>query len=230
MRYLPILLVVAVLLAACGPSQNQIQAAIAQTQAAQDAMKLLLQQTMVDQTQAEQSAIDQEQKETQQALELTLAVQSVAPPLEAQIQTAIAQTQGAEGLSRQETQAALDLTTTPTPPGAPTFSADFADAYIYTHGWMSDGFFFTIQLSQEVKGKYHAEIGGRKFKCSVMEKYPDRLYCIGPKISAGYRIIRLYEDLASGGANIVFVRAYDIPFPVMAPTKFATATPTVDKH
>jgi hypothetical protein len=61
MRYLPILLVVVFLLAACGPSQNQIQAAIAQTQAAQDAMNLLLQQTMVAQTQAAQSAVDQEQ-------------------------------------------------------------------------------------------------------------------------------------------------------------------------
>lgn len=226
MRYLPILLVVVFLLAACGPSQDQIQAAIAQTQAAQDAMNLLLQQTMVAQTQAAQSAIDQEQKETQQALELTLAVQSVAPPLEVQIQTAIAQTQGAEGLTRQETQAALDLTTTPTPPGAPTFSADFTDAIIYTHGWMIDGFFFTIQLSQEVKGKYHAEIGGRKFKCSVLEKYPDRLYCFGPKISAGYRTIQLYEDLASGGANIVRTWWYDIPFPVMTPTKFIP-TPTL---
>lgn len=226
MRYLPILLVVALLLAACGPSHKQIEAAIAQTQAAQDVMNLLLQQTMVAQTQAAQSAIDQRQKETQKSLELTLAVQSVALPLEAQIQTAIMQTQSFEGLSRQETQAALELTTTPTPPGEPTLSADFADAYIYTHGWVPDQFFFTIQLSHEVKGKYHAEIGGTKFKCSVLEKYPDRLYCIGPKISAGYRIIRLYEDLASGGANIVFARAYDIPFPIMTPTKFPTPSPT----
>jgi hypothetical protein len=228
MRYLPILLVMVLLLAACGASQKQIEAAIAQTKAAQDAMDLLLQQTMVAETHAAQSAIDQKQKETQQALELTLAVQSVAPPLEVQIQTAIAQTQSAEGLSQQETQAALDLTTTPTPPGAAIFSEDFADAYIYTHGWTLDHFFFTIQLSQEVKGKYHAEIGGRKFKCSVVEKYPNRLYCIGPKVSAGYRIIQLYEDLPSGGANIVFAKAYDIPFPFMTPTKFPTPTATKD--
>jgi len=218
----------AVLLTACTPSQNQIQTAIAQTEAAQDAANLVLQQTMVAQTQAAQSAVDLAQKQTQQAIELTQGAQSSSLPMELQIQTAIVQTQSAEGLTRQETQAALDLTMTPTPPEQATASFDAADAQVYTIGYLpGDIFFFTIQFSEEVKGEYHAEMANRKFKCSVLPQYPNRLYCQGasrPPVT-GLHWLQLYEDVG-GGANIVFAQNIDIPYPVMTPTRVPTFTPT----
>jgi hypothetical protein len=166
--------------------EDQIATAVAQTQEAQNANLTFDQrvQTAIAQTQA-------------------------AIPLDQRIQTAIAQTQVAQGL----TQVAILRVNTPTPilsnALTPIANALFNGAYVYKYGFLSGNkYLVTIQLANNVAGEYYAIIGNQQYKCSVMDGYPDRLYCTGPSVHGGAQPVNIYE---STSAHLVYVSQVVLP-------------------
>jgi hypothetical protein len=150
---------------------------------------------------------------------LTLAGCSVVaqaqPPSESAIQTAIAQTQMADGVVQTaiaQTQMAAPPTTavpSPTPTTEPTNTPipptptptedlstptpDFSGASILNHGRLQSGnYLVTIQLPFEVEEEYRATVDEETYDCEILEDYPDRLYCSGPDLSPGEYTIYVY--------------------------------------
>ncbi|MEJ5201753.1 MAG: hypothetical protein WHV66_05915 [Anaerolineales bacterium] len=68
----------------------------------------------------------------------------------------------------------------------PTPAVDFSKATFYTGGFLPGWrFFIAVQAEEEVKGNYNAVLQDEKGKsikqytCTVIPKYPKRLYCSG---------------------------------------------------
>jgi hypothetical protein len=148
-------------------------------------------------------------------------------PSPGDVQTAIAQTQGAAPTTNPKKSTAP---ATPTPSPAPVVRAtstptqeatniatviadtgphfDFAEIAGVAH--MDNGYFLmTIEVSGGVRGEYKAVIGEEEFKCQVLAGYPNRLYCTGLTSQAGqFVLVQVYE---LGKADPVFEDELGIP-------------------
>ena len=108
----------------------------------------------------------------------------------------------------------------PTPEDTPTKTPlpgpDFSNAEIFSMGPMENwNFFFTIQIEEEITGSYYAMVDkNKKYKCFMMDEYPNRLYCHGPQVAFNdYVEYELYmEDVDD------FVHAGEFFIPLYLPT------------
>jgi len=221
---------------------EQVQAALAQTQLSQINHPLSDEeiQTAIASTQVVATPIPLINQQVAMAIVKTQQAVDVLALSDAQVQTAIAQVQveaASQELSADTIQAAMARTemalapqslplqdaATPMPEMLQVQGAsmdDFSGAYIYSHGSVSGHkYFFTIQMSAEIRGVYHAKIGDTAYKCEILTEKPDRLYCQGPSVKGGNRTIKIYED---GTENLVFT--YDFIFPEWTPTRPVAAT------
>ena len=222
MKRFCLLLIILLLLSACGPKVDPVQTAIAGTNIAQSTLNFANQQ------------------QTQLAVANLQLTQSAMSILQQQTLSALIQTQAAlesnllAQASMAQTQAFISLSAVPTPPlnpqaaGTPIPSGvypvastgtDFTNAEIYTKGQIGyRQYMITIQIPEAagpIKGKYFLETAAKKLSCQIHKDYPNRLYCIGPSPRGGYHAVRLYEELG-GGAILVFVT--DVMLPEWTPT------------
>jgi hypothetical protein len=210
-------------------SQSQAQTAIAQTQVALSVLNRAQQSTQAAllQTIAVQDVLSQSQQETQDVL-----AQSYRE-LEKTL-TSIAQTQSVSGTATtaySDSQASMVQTAfvMTTSAEAAGFGTDFTGAYIYAWGhWSASTYGITIQLTEKVKQeKFFLDIGNETFKCMVVKKYPERLYCTGKPMPGGSYTVQVYYLEASGQKKVVFTQEYALPrwTPTPYPTPIATITP-----
>jgi hypothetical protein len=95
----------------------------------------------------------------------------------------------------------------------PQFSrpnAIFSSASIYSIGFLENGnLLVTIQVPGGISGNYQGYIQEKAFKCSILEAYPDRLYCNGPGFEKGQRLtIRIHEQSSN---EIVYEAEFTVP-------------------
>ncbi len=95
----------------------------------------------------------------------------------------------------------------------PASEDDFEGAYIYSYGSLiGKKYIITIQLKNEVKGKYYAKMSDKfvehRYKCTTTVTYPNRLYCHGSSIRGGQRSIFVYEE---GTDKLVFIGNLILP-------------------
>ncbi len=218
MKYNFLILFLLLALSACSTANAPIATAIVQTQAAAATQAMLAQQhtqMAIANLLLTQNAVSLNQQQTQSAILQTQAALNA----QQQIQASIAQTQAAV-VANPPTQATSEEST-PIPGVNPISSTgvDFTGAKIYSQGSLgSRQYMVSIQLSESVKeisGTYFLEVAAKRFKCSVIKDYPNRLYCNGPSPRGGYHAVRVYEDL-SGLARLVMVT--DITTPIWTPT------------
>jgi hypothetical protein len=210
-------------------SQSQAQTAIVQTQIALSVLSRAQQSTQAAllQTVAAQDVLSQSQQETQDALDQSYR------ELEKTL-TAIVQTQSSESTATAAyannqasmTQTAFVMTTTAEAAGIGT---DFTGATIYAWGqWTASTYGMTIQLMDKVrKEQFFLDIGNKTFKCTVLEKYPKRLYCSGKPVPGGSYTVQVYYLEANGQKKVVFTQEYALPkwTPTPSPSPVATKTP-----
>lgn len=118
--------------------------------------------------------------------------------------------------ANQESQQAnsadqLDAPTSPVPlvqSNQP--DAAFSDAVIYSIGFLENGnLLVTIQLPNRISGNYQGNVEGEAFKCTILEAYPERLYCNGPGFKEGQRLmIRIFER---PGNELVYEGEFTVP-------------------
>lgn len=206
-------------LSACGNGDAPVMTAIAATQAAVGTQTIIDQQ----QTQSALANIQLTQSAQELVLQLTQAAMQMtqsALDVQSQIQVSIAQTQAIQALTPSvEAGMVIDGTPVPGVNSKSSTGVDFKDARIYSQSSLGNRtYMISIQLSDEVKeitGTYFLEVAAKKFKCSVIKDYPNRLYCNGQSPRGGYHAVRLYEDVG-GLARLVFVT--DVTLPVWTPT------------
>jgi hypothetical protein len=105
----------------------------------------------------------------------------------------------------------MDAPTSSTP--LPQFNgpnAVFSNASIYSIGFLENGnLLVTIQVPGGISGDYQGYIQEEAFKCSILEAYPDRLYCNGPGFDAGQRLTIRIHELSSN--EIVYEAEFTVP-------------------
>lgn len=137
-----------------------------------------------------------------QRVQTAIAETQAAIPLDQRIQTAIAQTQMANVIVSTPTPILANALT-------PIANAEFSGAYVYKYGFMSGNkYLVTIQLVNNVTGDYYAMVGNQQYKCSVMDGYPNRLYCIGPSVPGGAQPVNIYESTST---RLVYVSQVVLP-------------------
>lgn len=89
-------------------------------------------------------------------------------------------------------------------------NATFSNASIYSIGFLENGnLLVTIQVPGGINGDYQGYIREEAFKCSILEAYPDRLYCNGPGFEKGQRLtIRIHEQPSN---EIVYEAEFTVP-------------------
>jgi len=77
------------------------------------------------------------------------------------------------------------------------------------------------------KEQFFLDIGNKTFKCTVLEKYPKRLYCSGKPVPGGSYTVQVYYLEANGQKKVVFTQEYALPkwTPTPSPSPVATKTP-----
>jgi len=161
---------------------QKVQTAVALTQEAQETQIVFIQvvQTAVVQTQIAKTP--------------TLSLEQQVQAAIAQTQTNLSQTQTAYGL----TQVAILHTPQYVPSQTVVNDASFNGAYVYRYGFLQNNrYLVTMQLANNVVGAYYATIGGKTYKCSIIQDYPNRLYCTGPSVRGGSQPVLIYSDDAN---------------------------------
>lgn len=89
-------------------------------------------------------------------------------------------------------------------------NAMFSNASIYSTGFLENGnLLVTIQVPGGISGDYQGYIKEEAFKCSILEAYPDRLYCNGPGFEEGQRLTIRIHELSSN--EIIFEAEFTVP-------------------
>lgn len=89
-------------------------------------------------------------------------------------------------------------------------NAIFSNASIYSIGYLENGnLLVTIQVPGGISGDYQGYIKEQTFKCSILESYPDRLYCHGPRFEAGQQVTIRIHELSSN--EIVYEAEFTVP-------------------
>ncbi len=221
---------------------EQVQAALAQTQLAQVNSPLSDEeiQTAIASTQIVVTTVPLVNQQVAMAIAQTQQAVNSVSLSDSQIQTAIAEVQVASvdnELPVDVVQSAMQKTEQASAPQAPALQDagtptpqmlqvqgagvdNFDGAYIYSHGAVfGHKYFFTVQMTAEIQGSYHAKIGDTAFTCQKVDLKPDRLYCQGRSIKGGQRTINVLED---GTESLVFTA--DLIFPEWTPTRPVAAT------
>jgi len=88
--------------------------------------------------------------------------------------------------------------------------AAFSDAVIYSMGYLENGnLLVTIQVPGGIRGDYQGNVEGEVFKCTILEAYPERLYCNGPGFEKGQELtIRIYEQSSN---KMVYETKFVVP-------------------
>ena len=86
----------------------------------------------------------------------------------------------------------------------------FSDAVIYSIGFLENGnLLVTIQVPGGVSGDYQGNVEGEVFKCTILEAYPERLYCNGPGFKEGQELtIRIFEQSSN---DMVYEAEFTVP-------------------
>lgn len=103
------------------------------------------------------------------------------------------------------------LTATSTATPRPTFAGFQVEYAEYSNFGLN--FAFRIP---GIKQSYRLDVNGAPYTCSILEKYPDRLFCIGAVIAPDTKVRLKFLPL-DGGSTPVFETTYRIT-PVLAPT------------
>jgi hypothetical protein len=229
------------------PLEQQIQTAIAQTQAASVSVPAVnpLVMTAIAQTQTAAGSTTLSDQQIQTAIaQMQIFPAGNALPQEP-IQTAIALTQtavSAMSAAGQQSQIDAALTQTQQAVGGSNVSSEnpgdpFNGATVYSHGNLAKyTYLITLQLKGSIQGTYRAVIGGKDYKCEIQAQYPDRLYCSGPSVKGGDQTIAIFEG---GGtqpkAEIKIVLPQWTPTKTPQPTDWIIyhkkePTPTITPH
>lgn len=226
---------------------EQVQAALAQTQLAQVNSPLSDEeiQTAIASTQIVVTSVPLVNQQIAMAIAQTQQAVNAVSLSDSQIQTAIAEVQVVSvdnELSEDTIQAAILRTeeafapqnpalqelSTPTPEMLQVQGAgvdDFNGAYLYSHGPVfGHKYFFTIQLTAEIQGKYNAKIGDTVYTCQSVDIKPNRLYCQGRSVKGGSHTIQIFED---GTQSLVFTS--ELIFPEWTPTRPVAPTKCICK-
>ena len=76
-------------------------------------------------------------------------------------------------------------TPTPRPTATPAPRVDFSSATILGVSFLDGSrLMVSVTIPGGVEGEYRALVGGKAFDCLILGEYPDRLYCIGPRLNA----------------------------------------------
>ncbi|NPV85297.1 MAG: hypothetical protein HPY45_04740 [Anaerolineae bacterium] len=111
----------------------------------------------------------------------------------------------------------LTLTPTLTALPSPTPSASLTPPFaydkikVYTQGHLQGyRYFVAFKFPQKVEGEYHAIVDKNKpYRCEVLSRYPDRLYCSGPLV--GILIYATIDLYAKDRDTPIFTTRFFIP-------------------
>ena len=86
----------------------------------------------------------------------------------------------------------------------------FSKASIYSIGFLENGnLLVTIQVPGGISGDYQGYIKEETFKCTILEAYPNRLYCNGPRFEKGQQLTIRIQELSSN--EMVYEAKFTVP-------------------
>lgn len=118
---------------------------------------------------------------------------------------------------------------TETPTITPTEGPNLAAASVYAVSNLEGSrLLVTIQVPGGVSGSYSAQVGTSNLNCEILDEYPDRLYCSGPRPFVNYGPQTATFSLFSPTViEPVFQAEFTVPaLPTPTPTETEEPTPT----